>query len=80
MLFRSDVTSVLFTPDGSKIISAGEDKTIRIWDAHNHKLLITLTAHQETVQCLSLSPDGHHLASGSKEAICVWDMMPANKH
>ncbi len=29
---RSYVTSVAFSPDGTKIVSGSDDKTIKVWD------------------------------------------------
>ncbi len=70
----ADVTSVLFTPDGTRIVSAGEDNTVRIWDACSYKLLKALEGHTHSVMCLAVSPDGNLLASASKEAIRVWKL------
>ena len=36
------VTSVCFSPDGSKIVSGSEDKTILVWDAASGEQLCSL--------------------------------------
>ena len=39
------VTTVAFSPDGSWIVSGGEDKTIRIWDSHTGKQIRVFEGH-----------------------------------
>ena len=65
-------TVVLFTPDGSRIVSASEDDTIRIWDAATYELQRTLPA--ERVMCLAISPDGKTLIGGGKDSIRLWNL------
>jgi WD40 repeat protein len=55
-------------------VSAGEDKTVRVWDSRSFKLLATLEGHRDSVMCLAVSPDGRSLAAGSKEEIRVWKL------
>jgi WD40 repeat protein/tetratricopeptide (TPR) repeat protein len=67
--------SIAFSPDGYTLASGSKDKTIRLWDVNNGKLLRTLTGHQLSVQSIAFSPDGYTLASGSKDkTIRLWDV------
>ncbi|GAB4365842.1 MAG: NB-ARC domain-containing protein [Elainellaceae cyanobacterium] len=66
-------------PDGltqsQLILSSSTDRTIKLWDIATGTVLMTLTGHQSWSQTIALSPDGQHLASGSKDYIAIiWDL------
>ncbi|MBQ5892483.1 MAG: hypothetical protein IIW76_07950, partial [Bacteroidales bacterium] len=52
------VSSVAYSPDGTKIISGSDDKTIKIWDANTGECLQTLEGHLYQVSSVAYSPDG----------------------
>ena len=49
------VTSVAFSPDNLKIVSASYDSRIKIWNAINGQLLRTLTGHTSIIYCVAFS-------------------------
>src|SRR5215472_15125153 len=59
------VWSVAFSPNGSRIISGSEDKTVRVWDATSGEELKRLTGHTHWVRSVAFSPDGSRIVSGS---------------
>lgn len=65
---------ISWSPDGTKLASAGEDKTIRIWDANSYETLAMLQGHDDAVSMVTWSPDGTKLASASgNDPIIIWD-------
>ncbi len=74
--FKNDLSiwSIKFSPDGKKIVSGGDDKTVKIWDAETGALKQTLSSHGLLIRSVAFSPDGETIASGSMDrTIKLWD-------
>jgi hypothetical protein len=68
------VSSVVFSPNGGQIASAGADHSVRVWDAAGGQQLLTLTGLQDVVTCVAFSPDAQQIAGGGWDGtIKVWD-------
>jgi WD40 repeat protein len=67
--------SVAWSPDGRFLASGSLDRTVRVWDAADGRLLRTLAGHTSWVNSVAWSPDGRYLASGSSwdDTVRVWD-------
>ena len=65
----------VFSPDGSQILSASNDSTIRLWDAYSGRLLHTLSGHSGPVKMCAFSRDGRRAFSASIDKfVTVWDL------
>lgn len=70
------VWSVAVTQDGQRIISGGQDTTIRLWDIAEEEEIHKFTGHEGPVYGLAVMPDGKRLVSIADKdlAVKVWDL------
>jgi WD40 repeat protein len=77
----STVTSVSYSPDGTRLASAsghplnpGEPGEIKVWDTKSGAELLSLRGHTGPVYSVNYSPDGSCVASASEDhTLKVWD-------
>ncbi len=66
--------TVAWSPDGSRLASAGGDETVQVWDTQMGQCLLTYTGHSDWVVSVAWSPDGNRLASAdSGKTVQIWD-------
>ena len=69
------VSHVVFSSDGTLLVSASWDKTIKLWDAQTGGVAKTFFGHKGHVLCVSISVDSTTIASGSVDrTICLWNV------
>ena len=66
---------VLFSPDGSTLLSASENQTVKLWDVRTGQCLRTLEGYSNSVLSIALSSDGQLLASSGRDQLLrLWDV------
>jgi WD40 repeat protein/DNA-binding winged helix-turn-helix (wHTH) protein len=68
------VSLVTFLPGTDRIVSAGDDGTVRIWEASTGAQVAIAEGHRGPVQSLSCSSDGRSIVSGGRDgSVRVWN-------
>lgn len=67
--------SVAFTPDGTQLLSGGQDARIAILDPATGTVTGELTGHEKVVTAVAVTPDGATVVSSSSDrTVRVWDL------
>jgi WD40 repeat protein len=69
---RMAVTSVAFSPDGRRFVSASRDSDLILWDAVTASPLRRLRGHFGAVSDARFSPDGRWIVSAGPRSVGLW--------
>jgi WD40 repeat protein len=71
------IRAIAFTPDGQKIVSGGDDRMLRVWDAATGKELHRYP-HPGTVISLVTTADNRYVISACGDSIIrMWSLSAA---
>ena len=72
---QGTVEFAAFNPDGTRVVTASDDKTARIWDAATGQEIAVLRGHEDWVWCVSYDPGGTRIVTASRDKTArVWDV------
>ena len=71
-----DVNGVAFVPPANRFaVSAGGDRTVRLWDLATGATVRTFAGHTDRLDCVATSADGKLVISGGRDATArIWDL------
>ncbi|MGK7889533.1 MAG: protein kinase [Leptolyngbyaceae cyanobacterium] len=69
------INALALTLDGQTLVSAGNDRIIRVWDMATGEEQQQLVGHPDLIHAVALSPNGQLVASGGGGTVIkLWDM------
>ena len=69
------VVAAVFSPDGKRALSGGDDRTMRLWDAETAKEIQVFSGHEGGVKSVAFDADGTRVLSGGTDAtVRLWDV------
>ena len=64
-----------WSPNGTRIASASDDRTVQIWDATTGETIFTYRGHTKEISSVAWSPNGTRIASAGYDAtVHVWNV------
>src|SRR5262249_25264492 len=58
-----------------RLLSAGADRTVRLWDREKGEVVLRLNGHDREVFAVAFSPDGRRaLSGGADRVVRLWDL------
>jgi RNA polymerase sigma factor (sigma-70 family) len=68
------VSTVGFTPDGTRLITGGRDNVLKVWDVATGRELFHMAGHHSWPEAMAVSTDGKRLASSGQDSLIrLWD-------
>lgn len=73
------IRTATFSPDGSTVVTAGDDQLIHTWSAETGAALDVLSGHKAPVTALAVAPNGELVSTANDGSALVWNITPAWK-
>lgn len=68
------VMAAAWSPDGQRIVTASQDKVVRVWNADGTGKPREFSGHTDDVRAAAWSPDGQRIATGSIDnTVRIWN-------
>jgi WD40 repeat protein len=71
---RMRIRILVFSPDGSQLVSAGEDQVVRMWDARSGQDIFSIQSRGAKIRALAFCGPKMLASGGSDNAIHLWDL------
>ena len=73
-VLKHSAKQVAMTPDGSQMVTAGEDGSVHVWSMSSGEEVMVLKGNSKQIG-VAVTPDGTRVVSCSSDrTVCVWDM------
>jgi WD40 repeat protein len=74
------IVSAVFSPDGTRVLTASIDHTARIWNAEDGREILVIRGHDGLVNSAAFSTDGRRIVTASSDKTArVWDAATGNQ-
>ena len=71
----NQVKAAAYSPDGKTVVTAGNDRTARLWDVAGGKPIQLFTGHADTINSVAFNPEGTRIATASDDySVKLWDV------
>ncbi len=68
------INGLAWSPDGRRLVTSSDDKTVRVWDVIAKRQVGELIGHRGAVAGLAFSGDGKRIITAGKDGVArVWD-------
>ncbi len=72
-LLPPGISSLVWSPDGMRLLSVGGDGTAQVWEALTGHTLLTKGSYSPAIWAAVWSPDGQQIATDTAETVQSWD-------
>ena len=72
--FTDKINSVVFLPDGKRVLSGGSDMVMKLWNVENGCCEHDFVGHKYSIEHISLSKNAAIAVSTDKTCVKLWDL------
>ncbi|HVT37198.1 MAG TPA: TIR domain-containing protein [Nevskiaceae bacterium] len=70
--FGQELSSIVFTPDGTRLLALSAQADVKVWETRSWRLAIALAADPSQVTALQFAQDGRRFVTVGSEGYKVW--------